>query len=307
MSSEPPLFLCFGELLVDRLPEGDRPGGAPVNVACHMTRLGSRAVPVTAVGADADGENLLEHLRGCGLDDRFTGVRGDAPTGTVDVMRDTGGEPQYTIHEDVAWDRIEVSEDLLAMASGGAGLVFGTLALRSGRNRDVFGELFDAAAGARALDVNFRPPFDDLDIVDAFAPRVELLKTNRDELFRLARHYLGEGEVKGEGAPGRDDSFDTGALASVLRSRLGIDRLVTTLGRDGAVMSDAHGLHSVPGTAVDVVDPVGAGDAFLAALLDGLYRLGQPPGVALARASRLGEFVASRVGAVPEYTGDAFG
>ena len=50
--SEKKTILCFGEVLWDSLPRGIFPGGAPVNVAYHLTQFGHHAVPVTAVGRD---------------------------------------------------------------------------------------------------------------------------------------------------------------------------------------------------------------------------------------------------------------
>lgn len=57
-----PLFpvVCFGEILWDFLPQGKAAGGAPVNVAYHLTQLGKRPAVITKIGDDDLGKELKE-------------------------------------------------------------------------------------------------------------------------------------------------------------------------------------------------------------------------------------------------------
>ena len=50
--------ICFGEVLIDQFPTGDRPGGAPMNVAYHMKNLGTPAAMMSSVGQDENGDKL---------------------------------------------------------------------------------------------------------------------------------------------------------------------------------------------------------------------------------------------------------
>jgi fructokinase len=97
-------------------------------------------------------------------------------------------------------------------------------------------------------------------------------------------------------------------LLEKLRARTGVARWCVTLGARGAVWWDGGPLVRAAAPVVRVRDTVGAGDAFLAALVDGLTRDGRvdwpaPKAMALwlARACRLGALVAGRDGACPDY------
>lgn len=58
---------CFGEILWDVLPDGKKPGGAPMNVAYHLNRLGIESHMISRVGDDRLGEELKEFLQKMGL------------------------------------------------------------------------------------------------------------------------------------------------------------------------------------------------------------------------------------------------
>ncbi len=55
-------MVCFGEILWDVLPSGAKPGGAPMNVAFHLKKLGQNPATVTRVGMDDRGAALKELL-----------------------------------------------------------------------------------------------------------------------------------------------------------------------------------------------------------------------------------------------------
>src|SRR5678815_80233 len=78
-------IMCFGEVLWDFLPRGLFPGGAPMNVAYHLRQHGLNAIPVTAVGEDVLGHELLNRLQGWSLDISFVARLPKKPTGMVRV------------------------------------------------------------------------------------------------------------------------------------------------------------------------------------------------------------------------------
>jgi len=277
--------LCFGEMLWDDLPSGRRPGGAPMNVAIHLHRLGRPSLPASAVGDDPDGRGLLGFLSTHGVPAAAVAIHPRLPTGLVRARIDARGNAAYTIEPDAAWDEISIEGAALAAAPRAAALVFGSLAQRSPANRAALQRL-RAALPADALlvfDTNLRPPHDDLILVRTLARGVHLLKVNHEEAARLA------------GGPAEALEANARALAAAT----GAPILCLTAGPDGAGLLH-HGIwHREPGRPIQVADTVGAGDAFLAALTHGLLA-GLPPAESLARACRLGEEVASRPGAVPE-------
>lgn len=280
-------MLCFGEMLWDFLPAGLFAGGAPLNVAFHLHALGCDAQLVSAVGRDALGDELIRRLGVAGMSARHVGRVPACPTGHVLATLDRQGNARYDIASNVAWDHIPVADAELAAARLADALVFGSLALRSRANRDALVRLLDALApqALRVFDVNLRPPFDDLDRVREFARRATLVKVNAEEAARL---------VAQEAAPpGREESH-----ARAIAEASGCAMVCVTAGERGAGLLRGSAWTWEAGRTVVVADTVGAGDAFLAALVAGLFA-GETDAAALARACRLGEWVASHAGAMP--------
>ena len=284
-----PPVLCFGEILWDCLPRGLFPGGAPINVAYHLQKLGLTAYPVTAVGKDFLGQELIRRLEQWGLDSRFVNVLPDKQTGVVRAHIQPDRSAKYEIVEDVAWDWIEPDEEVLEMAARGASLLFGTLAQRSEHNRKrlsaVLGKM---AGGLRIYDVNLRPPFDDSELIRHLAGQADLIKLNDEEL-EVVTH-------------GVYPTLSLEKASGEYASQVGCQRLCVTAGPRGAGLRDGDNWYWVDGRTVVVKDTIGAGDSFLAALISGLVGpISRTPDEILTRACRLGEFVASSDGATPHY------
>jgi fructokinase len=284
----PAPVLCFGEVLWDVLPQGRHLGGAPLNVAFHLTQLGCPARIASAVGSDELGRAALDEMRRAGLDTGGVSVRPDRKTGTAAVELDAGGQPKFRLAEGVAWDGID-AEHALAEAPPAA-VVFGTLALRSEGNRAALRRILEAFHGSWCVcDLNLRPPFDDLGPLQSFLGRADLLKLNGDEARRLT----------GRGA----DAVDWVAMAAELGARHPRAAICITLGGEGAALRIDGRWITASAPTVKVADTIGAGDAFTAALVAG--RLASTPpvdwGGILHRACALGSYVASRPGAQPPH------
>ena len=121
-------IVALGEILWDLLPTGRRAGGAPFNFAFHCQQLGHPAVIVSRVGDDDLGRDLRDAVRGLGLSDAFVQSDPAHPTGTVGVAVDEAGQPQFTIHTDVAYDHLAWTADLEALFARAARLVKGATA-----------------------------------------------------------------------------------------------------------------------------------------------------------------------------------
>ncbi|MCX6953340.1 MAG: PfkB family carbohydrate kinase [Verrucomicrobia bacterium] len=291
----PVTIACFGEILWDCLPRGLFLGGAPINVAYHLSRLGVHALPVTAVGRDFLGDEVLRRLATWKMDARFVTRLPRRPTGTVTATLDRAGAATYQISRDVAWDRITVSPALTRLAPPPAAILHGTLALRETANRQALTHLLAVWPQAlRAVDLNLRAPFDTRTAV-AFALReAQLVKLNDDELFQLtARPRRGARALE--------------LAARAFAERHGLSRVCVTAGAQGAALL-WEGSWLWEATRPTVVrDTVGAGDAFFGALLAALLVRHVTPAGALASACRHGEFVAARDGATPPYVCDHHG
>ncbi len=287
-----PSLLCFGEILWDFMPAGLFAGGAPFNVAYHLHNLDTEVRLISAIGRDTLGQELLRRLKHWNMSTDTIEVHQGLPTGTVIASLGDTGDARYEITTSVAWDQILVAEDAVRAAIGADALVFGSLAQRTQFNRAALERLFAVLPDTawRVLDVNLRPPHDDLDLARELARDVDLLKLNAEEAARLA---LGADE---EQPPGSEE-----ALARALAADLGCRRVCITAGARGAGLLAADNWHWEPGRDVTVADTVGAGDAFLACLLSRLLVDESAQADCLARACRHGEWVASQRGATPAY------
>lgn len=281
--------LCFGEVLWDFLPHGTFPGGAPFNVAYHLHRLAVSVRPISAVGRDDLGEQLLQRLAQWGVSTSAITRHATLPTGRVSATLSSQGDAHYVIARDVAWDRITFAPDTLKNATTSPALIFGSLALRSAENRATLKQLIDALPtnAWRVFDVNLRAPHDDLALVREFASSANVLKLNATEAARL---------VDATESPGQEESH-----ARSLAAQFNASLICITAGERGAGLLRADHWTWVSARRVVVADTVGAGDAFLAAFLVGLLRAVPTDTEMLSAACRLGEWVASHPGATPDY------
>src|SRR5437764_11346920 len=93
----------IGELLWDILPGGRQLGGAPANFVYHARALGAQAQLVSRVGNDPLGREALDRLTTLGVPTTCIEVDPKLPTSTVSVRVASDGQPQFQIHENVAW------------------------------------------------------------------------------------------------------------------------------------------------------------------------------------------------------------
>lgn len=288
--TNPKIALCFGEILWDFLPSGLFLGGAPLNVAYHLHRLGETAVTVSSVGCDVLGDEVIRRLEHWGLPTQAVGRDFTHPTGYVRASLNEKGDARYEFAANVAWDTIAIDQTIETAARSAAAIVFGSLAQRTTANRAALDRLLKAlpAEAWRIFDVNLRPPFDDLGRVAELMPRCNVLKLNAAEAALIAAN---ESE-----APGREELH-----ARILAARSKCRLICITAGERGAGLLHDGDWVWQGGHAVNVADTIGSGDAFLAALTAQLMRGTSDLATMLERACRLGEWVATRPGATPPY------
>lgn len=99
-----------------------------VNFAYHASQNGAESFAISAVGNDELGTELLSDAHKAGINTLVQ--TNEYPTGTVDVAL-TNGIPEYTIVENVAWDHIKLTDELVEAVSKADAVCFGTLGLRS--------------------------------------------------------------------------------------------------------------------------------------------------------------------------------
>lgn len=291
-SESPGTVLCFGEILWDCLPRGLFPGGAPVNVAYHLKRHGLQAYPVTAIGDDFLGKELLRRCQMWGLPTDFIATV-DAPTGVVLAELDAAGNATYDILKDVAWDKIHASQETLAAAKDAKAIVYGTLALRDSANQDSLKSLLSEAPNAfKIYDVNLRPPYDDETLIEELWQHAHLVKLNDDEAAKL-----------GGFLPVEPESNARALWDKISAKNSSLTALCITCGARGAGLFKDDQWFWAKGRRVDVADTIGAGDSFMASLIVPLLNNFNNclPQRAIENAARLGEYVATQDGAMAEY------
>lgn len=280
-----PEILGIGEVLWDLLPDGPRLGGAPCNFAFHCRQLGHASAPVSRVGTGELGLALRQELHALDLPTDFIQLDSVHPTGMVRVDLAPGGQPRYTIAENVAYDHLAWDDRFSDLLANARAVCFGTLAQRNPASRETIRRMLREARGMRVFDVNLRRHFHDRGTLEESLRMSDWVKLNDDELGVLTNLF---------DLPGVSPSI---ALAE-LRLRYHLPLACLTRGEHGClVQTDAEEI-DLPGIAVTVADTVGAGDAFTAGLVC-LTLEGRPLREAAAFANRLAARVAAAVGATP--------
>lgn len=281
----------IGEILWDVFPDAERLGGAPFNLAAHARRLGHEVCFISAVGDDARGRAALDRMRELDLSARFVRIIPGHATGTVSVWLDPDGQPDFTIHRPGAYDFTWLDEgDLAGLAAWNPDwLCFGTLHSMHPQAQSLTRRLIEALPSAcRFYDVNLRKQNYTPDLVRELMAVATVVKLNESEAAEIQRLY---------GRPCRDlEEF-----ASGFARQFGWRVVAITRGAHGCALWREGEWVEAPGYQVQVVDAVGAGDAFAAALLHGLGA-GWPLARVADFANRVGALIASRAGAVPDWT-----
>jgi fructokinase len=286
--TKPSVFSC-GEVLWDLFPDGPKLGGAPANFAGHIVLLGGRASFLTAIGDDENGHTARAILMNLGIAPQAIQVVPHAATGAVDVSFDADHRPSYRIHEDSSWDHLAWTAAVEAEVARVDAIYFGTLSQRSLETRTTIRRALAAAKARgipRILDINLRAPFYDDVILRESLALASIVKLSDEELATVGH------------ACGIPLAADPLPALHALRERFDLDLVAYTRGAEGAILLNAHEVHAEPGIATTVVDTVGAGDSFTAALTLGLLRRDPLPVIA-RHACTVAASVCAHAGALP--------
>lgn len=262
-NSLPPSVLALGELLWDLPPSGKLLGGAPANCCFRLRQLGINARMASRIGIDALGDEMESALSAKGFDLSLVQRDPEHPTGTVDVRLSPSGSPDFTITRGVAYDYLELTEDLLAAARQSSLICFGTLIQRAPQARATVQRLLDTSPHAtRFLDINLRKDCYSLETVTDSLERATILKLNSDEVSAVSALL---------GAPAQSER----AGVEYLLRTFPISVVLVTRGADGAFALSKDGEEvTVPGIPVKVVDTIGSGDSCSAGFISRYVRGG---------------------------------
>ncbi len=268
--------VVFGEILFDVFTDGECLGGAALNCGWYLRQFGIEVQMVSAIGKDQRGQQAEKLMQEAGISLELVSKR-DEPTGYVTVKL-SNGEPDFTIHEGVAWDHIELAPNTIPQADL---LYFGSLAQRTKSNRDTLKRLLEDGASKRLFDVNLRQHYYSAEILRDGLKAASLLKCNHEEWEVIKK------------------IADVNKPAE-LAERFGIEAIAITMGANGAELHLGDQSIRAQSKAGKVVDTVGAGDAVAAVLGAALVKEKDLP-KALELAMEVGAFVVGQRGAQAKF------
>lgn len=256
-----PTVAVIGEALIDVMVGADgvelrRPGGSPMNVSFGLARMGVPTRLITSIGDDGDGHQIVAHLQSAGVKLDAASVVPGAVTSTASAVVGRDGSPSYSF--DLSWDlpaesRLPAEYGVIHTGSIAA-------VLSPGADRTL--ELFRSARGEaiRSFDPNIRPSITpDRDMVRA---RVEQFIACTDVL-----------KLSDEDAAWLQPDKDEAAVVDWALG-LGVKFFVMTRGARGCTVVTPSQQIVQGAVPTRVADTIGAGDAFMSALLAGLSRWG---------------------------------
>ncbi|HCC70762.1 MAG TPA: carbohydrate kinase [Bacteroidales bacterium] len=284
-----PLVVGIGELLWDIFPDGKKMGGAPANVIYHTIQTGCTGYVISSVGNDDPGKSLLAELEKRNISDQYVNISDDFPTGTVTVKLDDKGIPTYTIHENVAWDHININDKNSELVKKADAICFGSLAQRNNVSAKTIISLLERSSRDALIvfDMNLRQDYYSYSVISQSLKLCNVLKLNESEMEELTGLF---------GLKGTD--------ADKLRyftERFKLNLIAFTKGADSSILFTPEKQSELSSPTVNVVDTVGAGDCFTASIIAGMLK--RVPLENIHRmAVDLSAWVCTRKGATPEYT-----
>jgi fructokinase len=265
---------------------------------------------MSRVGNDALGSEILEKFRSLGIPAECVTVDPAAPTGTVSVELAPDGQPRFTIHENTAWDRIETTEASRKVLARADIVCFGSLAQRTPEASRSIQQMAALAPGKslRIFDINLRQHFYSKEVIEVSLRLANALKVNDEELPVLAKmlHLAGgDSDSLSDTTFARRYHLPLGSKSghereqvAELAERFKLRLVALTGGARGSLLYADGRFSEHPGMEVKVVDTVGAGDAFAAAMALG-FHYGWPLDEINQRANEVAAFVCTQPGATP--------
>ncbi|MFW6268049.1 MAG: carbohydrate kinase family protein [Marinilabiliaceae bacterium] len=277
------IVIGIGEILWDLLPGGKQLGGAPANFAWHAQQLGARGFVISAVGGDQYGREILDLIRQRKLGNGIS--VSEKPTGVVEVKLENG-IPDYIIHEDVAWDNIELNQEAVDALVRADALCFGSLAQRSRFSHETISRAIDMTPECclKIFDINLRQHFYNKDLIQKSLQKADVFKLNNEELLEIKDFF----QLRGN---------DEAVCRKILKA-YELKMVVLTGGDQGSMLLTSSEISELKTPKTDVADTIGAGDAFTAAVTMGILH-DLPLKEIHEKAVKVSAFVCTRSGAMP--------
>lgn len=277
---------AIGEILFDIYPESANLGGAPLNFLYHVHKLTGKGNIISRVGNDVLGEKALNFLNNRGVNTGYIQIDHIHPTGVTTVVLDEKKVPSFRIDVDRAYDFIEGTPEIENLVRKETDcLYFGSLAQRHEVTRNTIQSFLDKEI-KYFCDLNLRQNFYSEEIIINSIKSANVLKINIDELKLVNKIVFKKGY-----------SFET--ATSDLLKNFNIELLAITKGADGSTLFCENEVDDFKNFSGEVVDTLGAGDAFASMLCIGFLR-GWKPGKINQLANEFAGEICKIKGALPQ-------
>lgn len=252
-------ILVFGEILYDIYDDVAVIGGAPFNYSVQLSRLISKNDNlkfITALGKDDFSKDAFKFIENENIDSSLMQVLDNYETGKATVFMNENKIPDYIIHENAAWDNIEFNSDIeKALKEKYDLFYFNILSCRSEKSYNTLKNIFkNIDSKYKVCDVTFRKNYYTKEKIKEALEFINILKINDDELAIIKSLFY----------PNLQN--DNEILLKNLNKDFNIDYIFLTLGKSGASSFYNNQYIFKPSNKIKVVDTVGAGDSFCAAL-----------------------------------------
>ena len=274
--------VSFGEVLWDKLPSEKVAGGAPLNFGYRLNSFEKSISIISKVGDDALGKKLIKFLNKNGLDTEHLQISKIYKTGEVNVSIDKNGIADYDILNPVAWDDISLNSKNIALTKNSSIFVFGSLICRNTTSRKTLKELLKIAP-FKLFDVNLRFPYYDLNLIKELMMCSDFIKFNHEEITEISSIYTK-----------KKTSLEN--MIKTISEKTKTYDICVTMGEKGACYYTNNTFYFQDGFKINVSDTVGAGDSFLATLVEGILNKTKPQEI-LKKACAVAALVASKRGA----------
>ena len=276
--------VSFGEILWDKLPSGKVPGGAPLNFAYRLNSFQNSLSIISKVGDDSLGKGLTDFLNKNGLDTEHIQISKIYKTGEVNVSIDKNGIADYDILNPVAWDDISLNLKNIELTKNSSVFVFGSLICRNMTSRRTLKELLKIAP-FKLFDINLRSPYYNMNLIEELMLSSDFIKFNYEEIEEISTIYINKKATL-------ENMIET------ISEKTKTKNICVTMGEKGACYYTNNSFYYQDGFKINVLDTVGAGDSFLATLVEGILNKTKPQEI-LKKACAVAALVASKEGATP--------
>jgi len=251
---------AIGEVLYDIYPDQKRLGGAPFNFIYHVWKILGKANFISSVGKDDNGKEIISHLKTIGFHTNHIFIDKKYPTGTVLVTLDENRTPIFTMSGYNCFDYFVLDHKSVKLIEEETDLLyFGTFGQRSETARKTIQSIFGKNI-KYFCDLNLRHQFFTKEMIEASLRTSNVVKINNNEMSVLQSYF--------------NLSTDLKTSIKQLIDKFNIDLLAVTLGKDGAIVSNGRSFNNYKTESANVVDTLGAGDAYSAILCIGyLYNM----------------------------------